>query len=159
MGFVGIEIDGLEQLKAKLKKLPEAVQDEGADNAYDYLVRAMRQYPPRKSVTRKSVYGVTFFTDKQRRWFFAALKSGGLRIPYPRTQRLSRAWRKVGQGRRAFVGNDTPYAHFMYDDNRQSRMAAAIGWDTISEVLKKRNTEIVRRYDAGVKNAIKKLGL
>lgn len=157
--FVGVEINGLEELQAKLKKLPPEVADEGANNAYDYLLNVMRKYPPKKKVSRKQAYGVTFFSDKQRRFFFWALKSGAINVPYGRTQALSRGWRKVGEGRSAFLANESPYGVYMYDDVRQSRMSKLIGWKTLGQTLKERTKEIVRRFDAGTKKAIKKLGL
>lgn len=157
--FVGVEIDGIEELQAKLKQLPDAAKDEGADEAYKYLLNVMRQYPPQKRVTRKQAYGVTFFSDKQRRFFFRALANGEISVPYKRSQVMKRSWRKVGDGARAFLVNESDYAPFMYDDKKQSRMSRLIGWKTISQTIKEKTTEVVRRFDAGVKKAIKRLNL
>jgi len=159
MAFVGIDIDGLKQLKEKFRRLPPEAIDGGADEAYDYLLRVMREYPPQKRVTRRQAYGVPFFSMKQQRFFFAALRSGQIKVPYGRTQKLSRNWQKHGDGRAAFLANSSPYAEFMYDDSRQSRMSKLIGWKTITQTLEKRKNEIIRRFDAGAKKAIKKLGL
>ena len=60
----------------------------------DYLVNVLRSYPPQNYVTRKAAYGQTFFSDKQRRWFFAALEAENYR--YPASAR--KHWRKAGSG-------------------------------------------------------------
>lgn len=163
MGFVGVEINGIEELQRKLKRLPKEAQDAGADEAYDYLLRVFKLYPPPKRISRKQAYGVTFFNKygdhRQQKFFFAALRSGAIVVPYRRSQRLRKAWKKYGEGIRAFIANDTPYAKFMYDPDQQSRMSALIGWETTDETLRKREKQVLRKFDAGVKNAIRKLGL
>ncbi len=74
--FIAIDIVGLPELQAKLAKLPPEAQNAIVDDVSEYFLNVLREYPPQKSITRKAAYGVSFFSDKQRRFFFAALKSG-----------------------------------------------------------------------------------
>jgi len=76
--FVGIEVQGLEELRAQLKKLPPAVQDLVTEDVNKYMLDVLRTYPPQKAISRKRAYGVPFFTDKQRRYFFWALGEGAV---------------------------------------------------------------------------------
>lgn len=163
--FINIEYEGWEEIQARLKKLPPVAIDSGSDSAYNYLLTLFRREPPQRKVTRKQAYGVSFFSARQRRWFFAALNSGEISVPYKRTHGLINSWHKVGSGRNAFLINDSYYAPFIYGDKTQSRMAKLIGWKTVGEILGGRRTlagrakEVLYHFNAGVKNAIRKLGL
>lgn len=156
--FIGIDIAGEKELIAKLKKLPPAVADTGVEAANEYIINTQRRYPSYKKVTRKSAYGVTFFTERQRRWFFAALGDGSLKLPYKRTQGYSKGWKTVGQGYRQIAVNESPYGEHLQGE-RQSRLSAKIGWKKITEWLKENMPRIVEKFDGGVKKAIRKLGL
>jgi len=54
------------------------------------------------------------WTDKQRRWFFWALKAGKIQVPYRRTGTLGRTFttevRVEGAGVLGAIGTATPYA-------------------------------------------------
>jgi hypothetical protein len=156
--FVGMEVQGLEELKAKLAKLPGASQDFVTDEVNKYMLDVMRQYPPEKYVSRKDAYGETFFTAKQRRYFFWALDQGIIGVPYRRTQAVRRGWQQVGKGRRSFLANAVPYAAHLFNDD-QSRHAAKIGWKTITQTIKERMSRIIVVADGAIKKAIKKVGL
>lgn len=158
--FIGIDITGLPELEAKLAKLPDAAADDGVEAANTYIVNVMREYQPYRSITRKSVYGSSFKTDKQRRWFFAALRSGEIHVPYNRTQELRGSWKTAGDGRQQFVySEDMPKAQYVMQDGHQNQLLKKMGWKTVETRMKERMSEIVRRFDAGVNKAIKRLGL
>jgi len=111
--FIGLDVQGIPELKAKLDKLPEEARNMGADESYKYLLDVLRQYPPEKRVTRVSVYGYGaggkgFKSVAQRRYFFWALAHGVIDVPYNRTQKLRRGWKKHGEGYKAFLANETP---------------------------------------------------
>ena len=158
--FVGIEIQGLEEIqRAMIKLAPEAI-DEGVDEANKYALNVLRTYPPKKYVSRRQAYGVTFFSDRQRRYFFAALGRGEIQVPYRRTQQLSKGWKVVGQGKSSFIANETPYASLvMGGPGEQSRHPAAIGWKSAENVIKERAAQLVEKFNVGVKRAIKRLRL
>ena len=156
-----VSADGLKELQAKLARLPDAVADDGVQAGNEYIVTAMQQQPPPNYVTRRAAYGVTFFTERQRRWFFWALNNNVINVPYKRNKRpqgIRNSWRVEGTGRLGFVANDAPGVGWVMGEN-QSRHEAMVGWKKASAIIKERTAKIVRRFDAGVKKAIKRLGL
>ena len=156
--FIAVSIDGLEEIAAKLAKLPDAAGDAGVDESSKYAIEVLRKYPPQRSVSRKAAYGVTFFSAKQRRFFFAALRDGRINVPYRRTQTLRKGWRQVGTGRTSFIANETPWADLVMGAG-QSRHAKKIGWKQAGAMLLERIDRLVQKFDVGVAKAIKKLGL
>jgi hypothetical protein len=62
---------GIDEITSRLRSLPIEYQKEVLDEAQKYAIDVLATYPPQKSVTRKKAYGVSFFSDRQRRWFFA----------------------------------------------------------------------------------------
>lgn len=100
-------------------------------------VRYMREYPERMHLTRRSVYGTPFVSDRQRRWFFAALRDGSLEIPRKRTMTLARSWNALYQrdASRAIMtvgsnANMAPYNIWVQSEEYQSLYMAASGWPT-----------------------------
>jgi len=157
--FVGIEVSGLEELIDKLAALPEEVQDEAIEAVNEYLLNVMKQYPPYAHVTFKDAYG-GWFSDKQRKYVMARIREGTIRPGVPnRSQQFAQSWDVLGYGRNSLIVNPTPYGPYLVDDNEQARMPQKIGWKRLGDTLKERMDQIVRRADAGVKNAIRKLGL
>ena len=139
--------------QAQFKKLSQKlspdetkqVVHQTTDEVSEFFKRKMQDYPPQKRVTRQQAYGKTFFTDKQRRWFFGALNRGELEIPYRRTKKLAEGWTvlKGTRGERSLT-NITPYAPLVQDRSRQSRMMKIIGWRTVSYYLWRYASEIGR---------------
>lgn len=156
--FIAIDIVGLKELQAKLKGLPEAAQDAIVDDVSKYYLNVLREYPPRKYVSRMEAYGQTFFSDKQRRYFFAALADGRIQTPYNRTQALSKGWKQIGRGKESILANEMPYADLVMGEG-QSRMSQKIGWKTLPDIIKERWAKAMEIADAAVKKAIKKMRL
>ncbi len=109
------------------------------------LKDVLGEYPEQRSVSRRSAFGVTFFSDRQRRWFFAALRSGELSLPYSRTGALRDGWKLEPLGKNE-VGliNEVPYAGYVMGKASQSRMMRMIGWKTVESVLKKYRPRVGR---------------
>ena len=80
-GDFKITVKGLRQLKGKLsaKAMGDAIY-KGLDRWGIYLQGELGTYPPKETKTRKEAFGQTFFSDKQRRGFFAKLRSGEIRF-------------------------------------------------------------------------------
>ena len=73
-----------EKLSAKLNNFErKQVVHQTTVEVTQFLKGKMQEYPPEKRVTRKQAYGQTFFSDKQRRWFFAALQIGRVDAALP----------------------------------------------------------------------------
>lgn len=158
--FIGVDVQGIKELQAKLAKLPKEAQDAGADEAYDYLLNVLREYPSYKYVSRAAGYGKTWFSEKQRRFVMAAINQGTITPGSPnRTQAMAKGWKKHGTGAAAFIANEVPYAPYLMGDDSQSRHMQKIGWKTLGKVTQERVSKIVEKFDAGVKKAIKRLGL
>ncbi len=158
--FVGVEVQGIAEIKAKLAKLPKAAQDIVVDDVSKYYLNVFRDsQPPPKYVTRFRAYGVTFFSAKQRRWFFAALRDGRISVPYTRTQGLRKSWRQIDRGARSFIVNDSPGAPFVVGDETQSRHEKLVGWFRTNELMQSKVAKAVKVADGSMKKAIKKVGL
>lgn len=110
----------------------------------EFLQAKMQEAPPQKAVMRQQAFGTTFFTTKQRRWFFGALKRGELTIPYRRTGKLAANWRIQKQGAMRLLTNETPYVGYVQERNVQSRMMKIIGWRTVSYYLQRYSSEVGR---------------
>lgn len=156
--FLGVDISGLKPLQDKLAKLPKAVHETATRAAADETVKFMRSYPAEKYVSRKSAYGTTFFTPKQRRYFFWALKEGIIQSPYSRTNRLRDNWTIIGQGLNEMVVNQTPYADLVMGEG-QNRMHQKIGWKTVTKRLEENAAKIGKAIQQAADRAIRKLGL
>jgi hypothetical protein len=156
--FIGLEVKGLEELQAKLKKLPDAARDMIVDDVNKDIVNYMKSYESYKHVSIKQAYG-GFKSDKQRRFFFAALADGRIEVPYKRTQALANAWKVIGKGYQSIIVNEKPYAGFVMGDDEQANMMKIEGWKPISKRLKEHMTAIIKAADAAVKKAIRKLNL
>lgn len=92
------------------------------------------KYPPQKRPTRENVYGSPFKTEKQRRWFWASVRSGALKLPYVRgvsgkSESLAKRWvvESQGGGLRQVIGNYASYVEYVQGD-KQSLYMKEIGW-------------------------------
>lgn len=157
--FIAVDTRGIPELQAKLAQLPDAAADAGVEEANRYILNVMREYAPYQHVTRFSAYNKTFFTEKQRKYFFWALNHGVIITPYHRTQHLRKEWKLIGAGRNQMVANEVEYAGLVMGDGMQERLHRKMGWDTEAERIRDRIGRIVEKFDAGVKKAIRRLGL
>jgi len=134
------KISDLEQLKG-LKSILLA--------AGETLKGKLSVYPAQKSLTRAEVYGEPFKSEKQRKYFFYALRKGLISVPYSRgadakSERFKASWALAAEndGLRVVIGNDTSYGPYLMDTERQSRFAAEFGWKTIDAVMEENASEI-----------------
>lgn len=159
---VRAEIRGLEKVKAFLESVPYGTKGLAVDEVTEYLLgddrHGLRHYPPTKRVTRKAAYGRTFFSDRQRKWFFAALRSGELHLPYARTGELGAGWEKIGDKWRRVIRNKVAYAKHVVSDDRQSRMSKKIGWRTISKNIADNIDGALQRASQAIQRWLKEKG-
>lgn len=87
--------------------------------ANDSVLKRTANYPDNRRV------GQPFKSDKQRRWFFAALRKGQISVPYQRTGTLGRGWRYDAGA--SSVVNTVPYAGQVMGDD-QSDYFGNKGW-------------------------------
>lgn len=141
-----LEIEGLDALYAKLDRLAAMRRVSGALLAGGAMIKsAMQLYPAQVALTRKSVYGRSFVSDRQRRFFFYALKKGILHSPYRRTNVLGNKWTVEAQdgGLTVEVGNNTPYGPYVQSARLQTKYHKAAGWQTDAAVLERQAPAVV----------------
>ena len=147
--FVAIDIQGITTIQERLKKLPDMAKDMGVESANEYIVNAMQVQPP------KPTRPFQWSSDKQRKFVMAKISRGEWS---GRTQELRNGWKTLGSGWKQMVVNEVPHAEFVQGDN-QIIGHKTNNWQTTAMVLKTRGKEILTRFDAGVKKALKKLKL
>lgn len=161
MGFVGFDVEGEENLARKLKLVsdPRVASEMTLEVAKEVRQGMQRSTPSRKYVTRKAAYGKTFFSERQRRWFFANLGEG-LQVPYKRTDRMRRNWDVMPFGAsNHLVVNDSPGAEYVFGDQTQSRHEAMVGWKTIGTVVRKMSDRIRFTANKVLDAYLRKVGL
>jgi|GEM_PF-2135891 hypothetical protein len=107
--------------------------------AAKYLVgnkrRGLKHEPRYKTIKRKRAYGKTFFTDKQRKWFFWALRTGKIKPGRNnRTHEMSNGWEVVKTKSGANIVNRVKHAIWSYDNKRQARLNKLVGWRKIKDI-------------------------
>lgn len=134
---IGVEILGMESLLALLVEVDSPrVRMDMMQSVAKFVRGKLQRYPPQRYVSRKQAYGVTFFSDRQRRWFFAALANGELDIPYQRTNRLSNSWRIMTYRQEdVLILSDVAYGPYVQDPAEQCNMHRLIGWQTTDKIM------------------------
>jgi len=129
-----IEVQGLEQVISRIRTLPDAAKKEVLTDVSGYALTVLKQEPAQKYVTRAAAYGQTFQSDRQRRWFFAALNSGKIQVPYHRTGALSAAWEAKVAANEVTFSNNAAGAQFVVGVP-QSRHEKLVGWKKVTDLL------------------------
>lgn len=137
--MIRFQIRGNVELEKFLKSLPRGTMRAAIEALTKYLIgdnsHGLKYYPAYKKVSRTMAYGKPFASDKQRRWFFANLKDGSLKIPYSRTGQLAHGWKMGGDEYRRTIKQSVPYAKWVMGDGTQSAMSRKIGWRTRAKVI------------------------
>lgn len=119
----------------------------------EFMRGKLREYPSYRFVSRRAAYGVPFFSDKQRRWFFAALADGRITPGRPnRTGALGDGWRITSNGPKQIdLVNAVEYAKYVQgtDPHPHAAQPRMAGWKSITYWLKTFHSEIGR---VGMKN-------
>lgn len=128
------ELDGVDATTGALERIRNLKRLAGQmEKAVKDLQFLMKYYPPRATNLH-----VEFTSEKQRRYFFAALHDGSIKVPYRRTRTLGRQWTTkveyINGGVVGTVGTITPYAPYVQGREKQSLMHAG-RWATAEETL------------------------
>jgi len=134
MTQASIHIDGIEELLATLdgQRIFKTVLLAAGQTMEGH---ARNAYPP-APVGRKQ----PFKTDKQRRGFFAKLRSGEIQVPYqrgssPGSEALNKRWTtKLESDTQVVVGNNTSYGELVMGD-KQAAFHRDTGWKTIQTIV------------------------
>lgn len=142
--FLEIDLSSLELFALKTKAAPELFQREMAD-AFDNatnemlgLARAYPEYPGEGYLTLGGTLPGGFYTERQRRFFFAALANGDITVPYKRTFGLRDSWERTlestASGFIAHLRTGDPVANIVEDAERQASMFQDY-WEPVQESL------------------------
>lgn len=152
---VNFKVRNIAAVQSFLRSVPRGALKVALEAFTEYIVgndaHGLKHNDPYKYVTRKSAYGVSFFTDKQRRWFWA--NGGPDMIGKPRSGNTSAAWKKVPSagGYQYKITNDTAGGFYTRDDKGQARQPAKVGWRKVSKVLADNYLGAIRAAVAAVK--------
>jgi ribosomal protein S7 len=133
-----IEVQGLESLASRIKSLPEEGKRQVFEDVSVYGLEVLRQQEsqtPKNYVTRAAAYGKPFFTDKQRRYFFAALRDGSIQVPYSRRNRIGNGWSVEIAGDFVIFKNSLSWATYVIGFAGQSRHERMVGWRNIQDYV------------------------
>lgn len=91
-----------------------------------------------------------FKTDASRRWFFWALKTGLIQVPYVRTNALARSWEvSLVSATSVAVGTAHAQAPLMKGD-RQATYHRVTGWETAAATTQRIEPRLFATIDAGI---------
>ena len=162
---IKFRIRNVEAVQSFLRAIPRGAVKVALEAFTDYVIgdesHGLRHAEPYKFVTRKSAYGFSFFTDKQRRWFFWALKTGKIDPGSgKRTGESTAAWKAVprNDGYRFTVQNNTAGGYWTRHDKKQARQLGKVGWRKIMTVLADNYKGGIRHAVAAVKAYLDKKG-
>lgn len=155
---VNFKVRNAAAVKAFLRSVPRGALKVALEAFTEYIVgndsHGLRHADPYKYVTRKSAYGFSFFTDKQRRWFFWALNSGQIDPGSgKRTGQSTAAWKAVPSknGYNMTIENNTAGGYWTRHDTRQARQLGKVGWRKVSQVVADNYLGAVRAAAQAVK--------
>lgn len=148
-----VEILGLARLMAQVDELAAMrVLRDTMEVAVERVRTQIAVYPPPSSGHR-----MVWKSERQRRWFFAALRSGQISVPYRRTGTLGRRWTtKVtaeASGIRGEVGNVTVYGPFVQSQERQAAVHQG-RWRTAERVVDEMTPQIQDLFEARLRAAM-----
>lgn len=140
-GPIEFEINGLDELVAVIDRLgrdPGYELTPSMESAMRWIWGQLPEYPPKPQSGEASKY----WTDKQRRWFFWAVKKGLISPSYKRrqsaglggsisTEVISQPGELIG-----VIGAGMPYAPFVIGASRQAPLHQGRWWILEDEVEK-----------------------
>jgi len=143
---LSIQVKGVDRLVSKFGRLATFTNLRPAmSDSLNKVWNELARYP--KPPEQGAFTG--FKSEKQRRWFFAALREGLIEVPYRRTGTLGRSWTmrvsSTVDGIEGRVGTNVVYAPWVQDRDRQAVIHQG-RWQTAQDVLEKLQGWIVRRF-------------
>jgi hypothetical protein len=108
-----LELDGFDDLEARVARLPEMALD-SAEVAMGPALLFLHGQIPAYPAPAQPGQAAKYWTPRQRRWFFANLRQGLLQLPYRRTGTLGRSFteetRRDGDIVEGEIGTNLNYA-------------------------------------------------
>jgi hypothetical protein len=151
MSDIIITIDGIGDLAAKFAQFIPAVNAALVAGGED-VKGAIAQYPPQTHLTRASVYGKSFFSDRQRKWFFAV---GIHQTPYQRTGQLGKGWSVQNPAPlNVVIGNQAKHAGYVQgganDSPTQTLYHKMQGWQNTDSVALEKGQSVADKVKGAI---------
>lgn len=148
-----VRIEGLDELIAAVGRLESLqVLRDTMETAVELVRTQIAIYPP-----PPSGYRMVWKSEKQRRWFFAALREGRISVPYRRTGTLGRRWTtevsRQGDDLVGKVGNVTAYGPFVQSVDGQAAIHRG-RWRTDEQVARLMEPSIQALFEARIQAAM-----
>jgi hypothetical protein len=159
-----VKVNGADLVKKALEDLAAEIPKVAEGRIYGRLMSAHKRittYPP-----PPAGWHVRFASDRQRKGFFARLKSGAISVPYQRTGTYGRAWKVVRsgkgwrlQGRAAQHGRD--YTHWVGGYAYGGGQAAVHQgrWTPVRDAMDEAVKDLPRDIDRHIQMVARRKGL
>lgn len=145
-------IIGDKELRRKLQKLADPTQIVPAlKEAAQHIKTEIQKYPEGNQHRPQP-----FKTQKQRRFFFWALRNGIIEVPYrrgqsPGSEDHQQSWTIKGMkgGLQQLIGSDTSYGKYLQDPEDQAWMHKG-RWKTTDEIAKQEEERVLKEIQQRV---------
>ena len=131
-----VKVRNQQQVLAYLERVKRGAKGVVARAAGEYIIgdrsHGLKHDEVYRPVSRKSAYGKTFFSDAQRRGYFAKLNSGEISVPYRRTGRQSQGWHLEGASTNVRIANSEESVKYT---RGQTALHAKMGRRTVAQVV------------------------
>ena len=152
-----IKIEGLDRALRKVERAGNLdIVKAGLMQAGVHVKGKIAKYPPRTYVAQP------FVSDKQRRFFFAALKDGRIEVPYrrgqsPGSEDLGQKWTVKARkgGLQVVVGNNVSYGPLV-QGNEQAWFMKARNWKTTDKVAQEETGKVNEIVAKAIEKALAK---
>jgi hypothetical protein len=132
---LSVTIDVKEALDALARVADPAVKQRMAERIdREVLTGALAQYPQPSRAKQ------AFASDASRRFFFAALRSGRITVPYRRTGGLGANWGRVPSSDGLTLRSTMPYGAMVRSVQEQARYFKGI-WPTDQQIATEREAD------------------
>ena len=133
---ISVKVKNQQQVLSFLERVKRGAKGVVARAFAEYIIgdksRGLKHDEPYRYVSRKGAYGVAFFSDKQRRKFFAGLKDGSIQVPYLRTGEQSDGWHVEGMSTNVRIVNNVESVGWT---RGQTALHAKMGRRTVAQVV------------------------
>lgn len=135
---VNFKVSGLRQMITGLEQIKLRYQNEATQAAAVYLIgndsRGLKHEPAYKYVSRKSAYGQTFVSAKQRRYVMAMIRSGKITPGTEnRTHAIRDGWQLRYSGLGVRIVNSAKGVGWVMGKS-QARQPAKVGWRSYEKI-------------------------
>jgi hypothetical protein len=129
---IKITVSGVEHVIERIQNTPKGLGTALAEMV-KFLTGVFKKPEPYKYISRKAAYGVSFFTDKQRKWFFA--NGGADMIGDHRTGRANE-YSYAANGKLSYeISNPNKSAYWTRSDSAQPNQISMVGWLKVKDKI------------------------